>query len=100
MVRVNPHYGTSCSLGWGRPYHCLQIIAEIGRTLGCPADAIPTQVDEQKASIVLDVKPATLCNWRCTGRYNLPFIKTGRLVRYRVADLAAWIAKRRTGMEG
>ncbi|WP_215884768.1 helix-turn-helix domain-containing protein [Acidithiobacillus sulfurivorans] len=77
-----------------------QIIAEIGRTLGCPADAIPTQVDEQKASIVLDVKPATLCNWRCTGRYNLPYVKTGRLVRYRVADLAEWIAKRRTGMEG
>ncbi|MBE7562243.1 helix-turn-helix domain-containing protein [Acidithiobacillus sp. HP-6] len=77
-----------------------QIIAEISRNLGYPPDAIPTQVDEKSASLVLDVKPATLCNWRCTGRYNLPYVKTGRLVRYRVADLAAWIAKRRTGAEG
>lgn len=76
-----------------------QIIAEIGRTLGHPPDAIPTQVDEKSASLALNVKPATLCNWRCTGRYNLPYVKTGRLVRYRVADLAEWIAKRRTGME-
>jgi len=77
-----------------------QIIAEIGRTLGYPPEAIPTQINETDASKVLDVKPATLGNWRCTGRYNLPFIKTGRLVRYRVADLAAWIAKRRMGGEG
>ena len=77
-----------------------QIIAEIARTLGYSTDAVPTQIDEAKASTVLGIKPATLCNWRCTGRYNLPFIKTGRLVRYRVADLAAWIAKRRTGAEG
>ena len=77
-----------------------QIIAEIGRTLGYAPEAIPTQIDEQKTSLVLEVKSATLCNWRCTGRYNLPYIKTGRLVRYRVADLAAWIAKRRTGAEG
>ncbi len=74
-----------------------QIISEIGRTLGYPTEAIPTQIDEAKASTVLGVKPATLCNWRCTRRYNLPYIKTGRLVRYRVTDLAEWIAKRRTG---
>ena len=77
-----------------------QIIDEIARTLGYSTDAVPTQIDEAKASAVLGVKSATLCNWRCTGRYNLPFIKTGRLVRYRTRDLAEWIAKRRTGAEG
>lgn len=76
-----------------------EIINEIAVTLGY-SDAPPTQIDEAAVSQVLGVKSATLCNWRCTGRYNLPFIKTGRLVRYRVADLAEWIAKRRTGMEG
>ncbi len=76
-----------------------QIIAEIGRTLGYPPESVPTQIDEKRTAEVLGVKSATLCNWRCTGRYGLPFIKVGRLVRYRVADLAAWIAKRRTGME-
>ena len=77
-----------------------QIIDEIARTLGYSTDAVPTQIDEAKASTVLGVKSATLCNWRCTGRYNLPFVKTGRLVRYRTRDLAEWIAKRRTGAEG
>jgi predicted DNA-binding transcriptional regulator AlpA len=32
--------------------------------------------------------------WRSTGRYNLPFIKIGRNVRYRRADLIAWLEKR------
>ena len=77
-----------------------EIVKEIAGTLGFTEKNVPTQINEGQASIVLDVKSATLCNWRCTGRYNLPFIKTGRLVRYRVADLAAWIAKRRTGAEG
>ena len=77
-----------------------EIVKEIAGTLGFTEKNVPTQINEAQTSIVLDVKPATLCNWRCTGRYNLPFIKTGRLVRYRVADLAAWIAKRRTGAEG
>jgi len=77
-----------------------QIIAEIGRTLGYPPEAIPTQINETDASKVLGLKATTLCNWRVTGRYALPYVKAGRLVRYRVADLAAWIAKRRTGAEG
>ena len=73
------------------------IVAEIGRTLGYPPEAIPVQINEKLASEVLSVKVSTLTNWRTTGRYNLPYIKVGRLVRYRVADLAAWIAKRRQG---
>ena len=77
-----------------------EIVKEIAGTLGFTEKNVPTQINEGQASIVLDVKSATLCNWRCTGRYNLPFIKTGRLVRYRVTDLAVWIAKRRTGAEG
>ena len=71
------------------------IVAEIGRTLGYPPEAIPVQINEKLASEVLGVKVSTLTNWRTTGRYNLPYIKVGRLVRYRVADLAAWIANRR-----
>jgi phage terminase Nu1 subunit (DNA packaging protein) len=77
-----------------------EIVKEIGRTLSFTANNVPTQITEAQAATVLGVKPTTLGNWRCTGRYNLPYIKTGRLVRYRVADLAAWIAKRRTGGEG
>ncbi len=51
-------------------------------------------VDEQKAARFLGNKPGTLAVWRSTGRYNLPFIKVGRSVRYRRADLEAWLEKR------
>ena len=77
-----------------------QITMEIARELGFVDGDVPTAVNEGDAAIILGVKPTTLANWRCTGRYNLPFIKSGRLVRYRVVDLAAWIASRRLGGEG
>jgi len=32
--------------------------------------------------------------WRSTGRYNLPYMKVGRLVRYRLSDLAEFLARR------
>ncbi len=51
-------------------------------------------VDEKAAAQDLDVAPGTLAVWRSTGRYNLPFIKIGRNVRYRRADLVAWLEKR------
>jgi len=78
----------------------VQIVAEIGRSLGYPPEAIPTQIDEKRTAEVLGVKVSTLTNWRTTGRYALPYIKVGRLVRYRVTDLAQWIVKRRQGAEG
>ncbi len=78
----------------------LEIMREIVITLGYTEANAPTQIPEDQVAKVLDIKSTTLGNWRCTGRYHLPYIKTGRLVRYRIADLAAWIAKRRTGAKG
>ena len=51
-------------------------------------------LDEQQAAITIDVTPGTLSVWRSTGRYKLPFIKVGRKVRYRRADLEAWLEAR------
>lgn len=45
----------------------------------------------------LGVAVDTLSIWRCTGRYNLPYIKAGTRVRYKKEDLDAWITKRRRG---
>lgn len=42
---------------------------------------------------ILGVKEDTLTVWRCTRRYNLPFIKVGRLVRYRPKDVAEFIER-------
>lgn len=51
-------------------------------------------LDEQQAAEHLTVSPGTLSVWRSTGRYNLPFVKVGRMVRYRRADLDAWLEAR------
>lgn len=44
------------------------------------------------------VKPTTLQIWRSTNRYSLPYIKVGRLVRYRRSDLDAFLAQRTRGV--
>ena len=51
-------------------------------------------LDDKAAAEYLSVARGTLGVWRSTGRYNLPFLKVGRLVRYRRADLDAWLEKR------
>jgi len=54
----------------------------------------PDLLDDIAAAALLDVSPGTLSVWRSTGRYNLPFLKIGRKVRYRRADLEAWLERR------
>lgn len=53
--------------------------------------------NEVSAHLGIDIE--TLNIWRCTGRYNLPYIKVGRLVRYRKEDIEAFIASRMKGAE-
>jgi len=45
----------------------------------------------EQASALIGVKVGTLAVWRCTKRYALPYIKVGRLVRYRREDVDAFI---------
>ena len=40
---------------------------------------------------LLDVSSQTLASWRTTGRYDLPFVRIGRLVRYRRADIEEFL---------
>lgn len=42
----------------------------------------------------LGIQSTTLSVWRSTGRYSIPFIKIGSRVRYRQADLDAWLEER------
>jgi hypothetical protein len=41
----------------------------------------------------IPVQPETLARWACTGRYCLPMIKLGKLVRYDDDDLDALILR-------
>jgi predicted DNA-binding transcriptional regulator AlpA len=43
------------------------------------------------AAQVLGVAPATLDAWRCYRRSGPPFVRLGRAVRYRRADLEQYI---------
>ena len=47
-----------------------------------------------QAAEYLGIKPQTLAVWATTHRYDLPFIKVGRSVRYRVSDLDAFLEQR------
>jgi len=51
----------------------------------------------EQVSNYLGVSIETLNVWRCTKRYNLPYVKAGRLVRYRIEDVEAFIASRMQG---
>jgi excisionase family DNA binding protein len=51
-------------------------------------------LDERETAEYLDVAQGTLPVWRSSGRYNLPFIKIGRKVRYRRSDLDKWLEER------
>lgn len=54
-------------------------------------------LSRKEAAEYLNVKPQTLAAWHVTGRYNLPVVKVGRAVRYRVADLERWLSVRTVG---
>ena len=45
----------------------------------------------QEAADVLGLQPNTLAVWQSTKRYNLPSVKVGRLRKYRLSDLQAFI---------
>jgi len=54
-----------------------------------------------QAATILNIAPGTLVIWRCTRRVPGPrFIKIGRAVRYRYADLVAFIENHARGIEG
>lgn len=54
----------------------------------------PELLTRDKAAAYLGCRPQTLAVWAATGRYRLPFLKVGRLVRYRRADLDAFLERR------
>lgn len=56
-------------------------------------------VERAEAAKILGVAPQTLAVWATTKRYALPYVKVGRLVRYRLSDLEAFISSRTVSTE-
>lgn len=60
----------------------------LSTTLPIKGDLLNTE----QAAVYLGVTPRTLEVWRCVKRHAIPYIKVGRLVKYRQTDLDAWLA--------
>jgi hypothetical protein len=53
--------------------------------------AHPKLLNPPATAEFLSVSKIALAGWRCSKRYSLPYIKISRLVRYRQADLVAFL---------
>jgi excisionase family DNA binding protein len=56
-----------------------------------------SQLSTTDAANYLGITTGTLNVWRCTKRYQIPYIKVGRLVKYRRSDLDTWLESRTIG---
>jgi excisionase family DNA binding protein len=54
-------------------------------------------LNTEQAAAYLGVTSRTLEVWRCTKRHAIPYIKVGRLVKYRKAELDHWLAQQTIG---
>jgi excisionase family DNA binding protein len=57
-------------------------------------------LNRAEAAEYLGVKPRTLDVWASTRRYNLKFIKVGRLAKYRKEDLDEFLTRRTITNDG
>jgi len=48
-------------------------------------------IDRTAAAEYLGVSAGTLANWACSGFRRVPHVKLGKRVKYRIADLDAFI---------
>lgn len=71
-----------------------KIKAEILVQLNCDPDHPPVSLDPRLAAQALGLQPNTLAIWRSAGRYDLPYTRSGRSIRYRLHDLAEFVARR------
>ena len=57
------------------------------------AKALVALLTPSETAKVLGVKEDTLTVWRCQKRYDLPYVKVGRNVRYKAKDVAEFIER-------
>jgi excisionase family DNA binding protein len=65
-------------------------MAEVAAT---KSDSTTDRMTEDEAAAYLDLRPTTLASWR-NKNVGPAYLKVGRLIRYRQADLDAWLNSR------
>ncbi|MBR1605134.1 MAG: helix-turn-helix domain-containing protein [Alphaproteobacteria bacterium] len=53
----------------------------------------PTLLSTEDAAIYLGISARTLETWRCKQRYDIPYVRIGSVVRYKISDLDDYISK-------
>lgn len=54
-------------------------------------------VSRKEAADILNVQPQTLAKWASAQRYDLPYIRVGKAVRYRRSDLQKFLERNTVG---
>jgi hypothetical protein len=57
----------------------------------------PRLLTPPQAAEFLSMSAGTLAIWRCTKRYDLPYIRVGYKIMYDVDDLVAFLESRKVG---
>lgn len=60
---------------------------------------VPPLLSRPEAARYLGVKPQTLASWASTKRVSIPYLKVGRRVLYRLADLDDWLNTQSTAFK-
>ena len=71
--------------------HARLVAARVAELLRGRAAVVQEYVGPEEASIILGISIRTLENYRVRGDGGPPFSRLGRIVRYKVADLHAWM---------
>ncbi|MDP1592329.1 MAG: helix-turn-helix domain-containing protein [Prosthecobacter sp.] len=87
--------GTAQQATTAQPEATRSLAETILRQLGYDPALPPFMLRDREVALILQVKPSTLGNWRCTGRYPLPYTKVGRYAMYKVNDVAVFLENRR-----
>jgi excisionase family DNA binding protein len=62
-------------------------------------NSVPALLTREQAAKYLGVSVSALAAWACNKRYDLPMIRVGRLVKYRIQDLDNFISRNTIGGE-
>jgi excisionase family DNA binding protein len=54
---------------------------------------IPRLLTTAQVAELLNVAPHTLAVWRSEGNFDIPFVKIGRAVRYRLVDVELYLER-------
>lgn len=58
-----------------------------------------TLLSSSEVAAVFHITPVTLCRWRKTKKYNLPYLLLSNRIYYRKSDIDAFLALRRVEIQ-